>query len=115
MGTLCGPTVKIHIQQDARQRLFHSRPVAHTLGDEVKAELDQLCKANVTEPVQFSDWAAPVVPVLKSDGSLQFGGHYNQTVNTVAIPDYPNWMIYWLLWLDVRLSLKSILRMVTKS
>ena len=87
---LCGTTVNFHIQQDVRPRLFHARPVAHTLGDKVKAELDQLCKANVIEPVQFTDWAASIVPVLKSDGSLHLDVYNKQTVNTVAISDkYP--------------------------
>ena len=49
-----------------------------------------LCKADVIEPVQFSDWAAPIVPVLKSDGSLRLCGDYKQTVNKSAIVDkYP--------------------------
>ena len=90
MGTLQGTTVKIHIEQDARPRFFRARPVPYALRDKVNAELERLCKADVIEPVQFSDWAAPIVPVLKGDGSIRICGDYKQTVNQVATPDkYP--------------------------
>lgn len=42
------------------------------------------------EPVQFSDWAAPVVPVIKGDGSVRICGDYKVTVNKAAKLDrYP--------------------------
>ena len=34
----------------------------------VVAELERLCKEGIIEPVSFSDWAAPIVPILKPDG-----------------------------------------------
>ena len=40
------------------------------------------------EPVQFSRWAAPIVPVLKQDGSLRICGDYKVTVNRAAKTDY---------------------------
>ena len=33
----------------------------------VEKELDRLMQQGIVEPVQFADWAAPIVPVLKSD------------------------------------------------
>ena len=69
---------------------FRARPVPYALREKVTAELERLCKADVIEPVQFSDWAAPIVPVLKNDGSIRICGDYKQTINQVAIPDkYP--------------------------
>ena len=69
---------------------FCARPVPYALRDKVNAELECLCKTNIIELVQFSDWAAPIVPVLKSDGSLRICRDYKQTVNQVAVPDkYP--------------------------
>ena len=53
-------------------------------------ELERLEKAGVIKPVQFSDWAAPIVPVLKRDGSVRVCGDYKVTVNQAAKPDsYP--------------------------
>ena len=33
----------------------------------VNKELDRLVDQDVLTPVQFADWAAPIVPVLQSD------------------------------------------------
>ena len=56
----------------------------------VEQELDRLHQQGIIEPVQFSDWAAPIVPVLKQNGSVQICGDYKLTVNEVAKLDtYP--------------------------
>ena len=47
----------------------------------------RLCKADIIEPVQFTDWAVLIVPVLKSNGSVCICRDYKQTVNQVAVPD----------------------------
>ena len=90
MGTLQGTTVKIHVTSNAQPQFLCARPVRYSLPDEVTSELDHLCKTDVIEPLQFSDWVVPIVRVLKSDGSLRLCGDYKQTVNQSAIPDeYP--------------------------
>lgn len=33
----------------------------------MEEELDQLVEQGIIEPVQFADWAVPIVVVLKSD------------------------------------------------
>ena len=94
MGTLQGTMDKIHIQQDTRPCSFHARPVPYAPQDKGKANLELLCKADIIKPVQFSDWAAPIVLVLKSYGSLWICCDYKETVNQVAVPGkYPP--IYW--------------------
>ena len=40
--------------------------------------------------MKFSDWAAPIVPVLKKDGGIRICGDYKLTVNRAAKVDtYP--------------------------
>lgn len=44
----------------------------------------------IIESVTFSDWAAPIVPVMKGDGSIRICEDYKITVNQVAKADvYP--------------------------
>ena len=53
-------------------------------------ELDHLVKEGVIQPVTHSDWAAPMVPVVKHDGSVRLCGDYKITVNKITKFDsYP--------------------------
>ncbi|XP_016142093.1 uncharacterized protein K02A2.6-like [Sinocyclocheilus grahami] len=57
----------------------------------VEAKLERLVKAGVLRPAHMSDWAAPIVPVIKKDGSLRLCRDFKVTVvNLVLIPEqYP--------------------------
>uniref|UniRef100_A0A1X7SVD4 CCHC-type domain-containing protein n=1 Tax=Amphimedon queenslandica TaxID=400682 RepID=A0A1X7SVD4_AMPQE len=69
---------------------YQSLVVTVPLVVKVKLELDPLQKEGVITPVQYSDWAAPIVPVLKPDGSVRICGDYKVTVNRVSKLDaYP--------------------------
>ncbi len=52
--------------------------------NKVENELDHLEKEGVIEKVQAADWAAPIVPVMKQDGSVQICGDYKLTANRAA-------------------------------
>lgn len=54
-------------------------------------ELDRLQQEGIIEPIQFSEWAAPIVPVMKADKkSVRICGDYKVTVNQAAKVDrYP--------------------------
>ena len=42
------------------------------------------------EKVEFLDWATPIVPVLKSDGSVRICGDYKVIINPVLdVPEHP--------------------------
>ena len=44
----------------------------------------------VIEAVTFSEWAAPIVPIVEQDGSIRICGDYKLTVNRVAdLESYP--------------------------
>ena len=56
----------------------------------MESEIERLSTIGVLKPVQFSEWAAPVVPVLKHDGSVRLCGDYKLTINQEALMDtYP--------------------------
>ena len=49
--------------------------------DKIELELDQLEKDGIIKKVQYADWAAPIMPVLKADGkSLRICGDFKVTV-----------------------------------
>ena len=51
----------------------------------VEEELEHLEKEGIIEPVQYADWAAPIMPILKPDGkSLRICGDFKVTVNKAS-------------------------------
>ena len=90
LGKLCDVTAKLFIKEDARPRFFRPRSVAHSLKEKVSEEIDRLQELGVITPVTHSEWAAPIVPILKGDGSIRLCGDYKVTVNPVLhIDTYP--------------------------
>ena len=56
----------------------------------VDKQLQHLESLGIIEPVQFSDWAAPIVPVFKANGELHVCDDHKLTVNRVAeLETYP--------------------------
>ena len=65
--------------------IFHrARSVPYAMRDKVEKELKRLQEEGTIEPVEFSEWAAPIVPVLKPDGNVRICGDFRVTVNPVS-------------------------------
>ena len=90
LGTVKGATAKFHINPEVQPRFYKARPVPYALQPQVEAALKKLEADGVITPVQFSQWAAPIVPVVKSDGTVRICGDYKVTINCAAKTDtYP--------------------------
>ena len=90
LGTFNGPQASIIISSDAIPKFHRSRSLPFALRDKVDAEITRLLNAGIIQPVKFSDWAAPVVPIVKLDGSIRLCGDYKLTVNQAAkLEQYP--------------------------
>ena len=87
MGELVKQTAKIYLKNDIKPFFCCARPVPHSVRAKVEAEIEQLVNSGVFEPARFSEWAAPVVPVEKRDGTITL---CELTVNQAALTDtYP--------------------------
>ena len=90
LGKLQGVEAKIYVEEGACPRFEKSRLVPFAIREKVEEELDRLQSLGVIKPVKFSDWAAPIVPVLKSDGRVRICGDYKVTINRSArVEKYP--------------------------
>ena len=86
LGKLKGMKAKICVPSNAQPCHYKPHPVSYLLRDKVDHELECVLKAGIISPVSFSDWAIPIIPVVKSDGSIRIcGGDYKVTVNAVSI------------------------------
>ncbi|XP_023247791.1 uncharacterized protein K02A2.6-like [Copidosoma floridanum] len=57
------------------------RPIPYALRDKIEQEINRLEKAEILEPVKSSQWATPLVPVLKANGEIRLCGDFKVTVN----------------------------------
>ena len=90
LGTLKGITATIQLDVSAKPCFCKARTVPYSLKGKIEKELDRLVKEGVIKPVTFSEWAAPIVPVLKKDGTVRICGDYKLTVNQASKADnYP--------------------------
>ena len=67
LGRCTKAQVKLYLKPDARPSYCPKRPVAYTALPKVDTELERLQNNGIISPVQFSDCAAPIVIVRKSD------------------------------------------------
>ena len=78
------------INPQAKPHFCKARPVPFALKHKVEAELDRLLKEGIVEAVKSAGWAAPIVAVVKSDGSVRICGDYRMTVNQASrLDSYP--------------------------
>ena len=90
LGVIRGTSAKLYVDPQTRPRFFKPRAVPYSMRGKVEQELDRLQKQGIIKPVAFSDWAAPIVPVLKKDGSVRICGDYRLMVNQAAkLETYP--------------------------
>ena len=82
--------LSLHIRHWAKPRFCKPWPVPFSIRDAIGKELDSLEQQGIFKKVSTSDWAAPIVAVLKKDGQSRICGNYKITVNQMlAVGQYP--------------------------
>ena len=90
LGKVEGVKAKIYVHPTERTRFFKARPVAYALRETTERKLDRLVQEGTIEPVEFSEWATLIVPILKGDGTIRISGDSKQTITQVAkLDNYP--------------------------
>lgn len=90
MGKMKDIKARIDVKPDATPRFLKARPVPIALRDKVNENIEKLVNYEVLSPIRHSDWATPIVPVIKSDGSVRICGDFKVTVNPVLnVEKYP--------------------------
>ncbi|XP_049866919.1 uncharacterized protein K02A2.6-like isoform X1 [Pectinophora gossypiella] len=90
LGTFNSFKIKLQLKEDAYPKFYKPRNVPFALKDKVTAELDRLVGLGILVPVNHSDYATPIVPVLKENGKVRIAGDYSITLNKdLVIDKYP--------------------------
>ncbi|CAB4025111.1 Hypothetical predicted protein [Paramuricea clavata] len=67
LGKLNGVTAKIYVDPSTKPIFCKARSVPYTMKPKIEKELERLERQGTIETVQYSDWATPVVPIMKPD------------------------------------------------
>ena len=90
LGKMSSFEASLHLKPLATPKYHKARSVPFALKEAIEMELARVEKAGVIEKVTHSQWAAPIVPVLKGDGKLRLCGDYKVTVNPMLeVNRYP--------------------------
>ena len=85
LGTFKGEEVSIAVDPEASPQFHKARPLPYAMKKMVEDELERLVKEGTLKPVDYAEWAAPIVAVLKSDReSVRVCGDFRMTVNPVS-------------------------------
>ncbi|XP_062582729.1 uncharacterized protein K02A2.6-like [Saccostrea cucullata] len=86
VGTVKGITAKLSLKEN-KPKYVKARTVPFSLRAKVEEELDRLEAEGTLTKVQHSDWATPIVPVLKKNGSVRICGDFKVTLNPLLNVD----------------------------
>lgn len=82
--------VSLQVKPGSKPIYFKARQVPFALKDKIDRELDRLVQLGILEPVSSSDYASPIVPVLKNNGDIRICADYSVTLNKQLVVDkYP--------------------------
>ncbi|RWS20294.1 uncharacterized protein B4U80_01830, partial [Leptotrombidium deliense] len=81
VGVIKESDVKVTLKSDATPIFLKARPVAYALIPKIDKELDSLIKKDILYKVSHSDWATPIVPVLKENGDVRICADFKVTLN----------------------------------
>ena len=80
----------IEVDPSVPPKYCKARSVPYTVREKIDKEIDRLLKEGIISPVTNSPWAAPIVPVQRSEDKIRLCGDYKLTVNRAARLDtYP--------------------------
>lgn len=80
----------IHIKPDVRPIYRPKRPVSFAALEGVECELDRLQKLDIISPIEYSEWAAPIVAVKRPNGRIRICADYSTGLNScIETNSYP--------------------------
>ena len=65
---------RLALKEGSQPKFCKARPVPYAMKPKVEVELKRLEKEGIPHKVKFGDWATPIVPVAKSNGTVRICG-----------------------------------------
>lgn len=82
--------VKLYLKENVKPVALKARHVPHALKPLIEEEIERLIKLGHVERVETSEWATPIVPIIKGNGKVRICGDFKLTINPfMIINKYP--------------------------
>ncbi|XP_046744305.1 uncharacterized protein K02A2.6-like [Diprion similis] len=89
-GTYNGRKIKLVLKDNFKPIQLKPYHAPFALSKKITDEINRLVQAGNLEPVACSEWATPVIPVLKKNGQVRLCGNFKVTVNpNLVIKKHP--------------------------
>lgn len=89
-GLMQGMRAHLTMKEGSQPRFCRPRSVPYAIKEQVGRELNRLEETGTLRKVDYAEWAAPIVPVPKKDGSIRICGDYKVTINpSLQVDQYP--------------------------
>ncbi|XP_029159162.1 uncharacterized protein LOC114931347 [Nylanderia fulva] len=79
--------LKLVLKEGAKPVALKARRLPFALNEKVETEINRLVQLGHLEKIEVSEWATPIVPVIKNDGSVRICGNFKLTINPWLIID----------------------------
>ena len=90
LGLLKGMQADIDLEPGAQPKFCKNRHISFAIKEQVEQMIWQQVKDGELEPVESSNWAAPIVIVKKKDDGIRICADFKMTVNPQLCPKtYP--------------------------
>jgi len=89
IGTLKSTKAKLTLKENSQPKFYKTRPIPYAMKPKVEVELKHL-EEGILSKVKFSNWATPIVPIVKPNVTVRICGNYKITVNPqLQSEEYP--------------------------
>ena len=86
---ISGCNAKIYMKDNVQPKFIKARQVPEAHKVLVNEAIDELIKKDIIEPVKFSEWASPIVPVLKKNGKMRICTDFKDLNSKMNVEKYP--------------------------
>ncbi|CAC5364000.1 unnamed protein product [Mytilus coruscus] len=90
IGCVKGIKGNLIMKDNVKPVFMKARPIPYALRPKVEQELDRLEEEGIISKVPTSEWATPIVPVVKKSGGVRICGDFKVTINQqLQVDQYP--------------------------